>query len=70
MKKIILGLGLGILMLSGLSTASALTSTGVSENFESEACRHGQCGGTAKSTGNRCRNCVSNAGDFYCGWHN
>lgn len=32
-------------------------------------CRFGQCQATAKSTGNRCKHCVSNSGDLYCWQH-
>ena len=32
-------------------------------------CRYGQCHATAKSTGNRCKHCVSNQGDLYCSQH-
>jgi len=32
-------------------------------------CRYDQCHATAKSTGRRCRHCVSNSGDYYCWQH-
>ena len=32
-------------------------------------CQHGQCQATAKSTGKRCKHCVSNSGDRYCFQH-
>lgn len=32
-------------------------------------CKYGQCQGIAKSTGNRCKHCVSNSGDKYCYQH-
>ena len=32
-------------------------------------CNYGQCNATAKSTGNRCKHCVSNSGDLYCWQH-
>lgn len=32
-------------------------------------CQHGQCQGTAKSTGKRCKHCVSNSGDRFCYQH-
>ena len=32
-------------------------------------CRYGQCHATAKSTGRRCKHCVSNRGDYYCWQH-
>jgi len=33
-------------------------------------CKYNQCQGIAKSTGNQCKHCVSNAGDSYCYQHN
>lgn len=33
------------------------------------ACNHGQCYATAKSTGKRCKHCVSNSRDLYCWQH-
>jgi len=32
-------------------------------------CRYGQCSATAKSTGLRCKHCVSKSGDLYCWQH-
>ncbi len=32
-------------------------------------CRYGQCQAIAASTGNQCRHCVSNNGDWYCWQH-
>jgi hypothetical protein len=32
-------------------------------------CQHGQCQVTAKSTGKRCKHCVSNSGDRFCYQH-
>ena len=32
-------------------------------------CRYDQCHAIAKSTGKRCRHCVSNYGDLYCYQH-
>jgi hypothetical protein len=32
-------------------------------------CKYGQCYATAKSTGQRCKHCVSNKGDKYCYQH-
>ena len=40
-----------------------------SANTEISTCNYGQCRATAKSTGNRCRHCVSNSGDWYCFQH-
>ena len=32
-------------------------------------CKYGQCHGIAKSTGKRCKHCVSKRGDKYCYQH-
>lgn len=32
-------------------------------------CKYDQCHATAKSTGKRCKHCVSNKGDLYCWQH-
>lgn len=34
-----------------------------------EDCKYDQCHATAKSTGNRCKHCVSERGDLYCWQH-
>ena len=39
------------------------------QQVETVTCKHGQCHATAKSTGKRCKHCVSNAGDRYCWQH-
>lgn len=36
---------------------------------ECATCRYDQCHATAKSTGERCKHCVSNYGDLYCYQH-
>lgn len=33
------------------------------------ACQYGQCHAIAKSTGERCKHCVSKKGDAYCYQH-
>ena len=38
-------------------------------NIENYGCHYGQCHATAKSTGERCKHCVSNEGDSYCWQH-
>lgn len=38
-------------------------------NLQLTACEHGQCHATATSTGERCRHCVSEAGDRFCWQH-
>lgn len=67
MKKLLLGLGLGIVLLGGVS-ATTYNNTD-KETYDSNACRYGQCYATAKSTGNRCKHCVSEKGDYYCWQH-
>ncbi len=39
------------------------------EETVSMTCKYDQCRATAKSTGQRCRHCVSNYGDSYCWQH-
>lgn len=41
----------------------------ISETNAKNDCTYGQCSATAKSTGERCRHCVSNSGDIYCWEH-
>jgi hypothetical protein len=36
---------------------------------ESYNCQYGQCQAIAKSTGQRCKHCVSNPGDAFCWQH-
>lgn len=65
------------LALSGLVYSNSLTNT---EDFSQLAdtsihktatleCKYAQCKATAKSTGKRCKHCVSNEGDEYCWQH-
>jgi hypothetical protein len=41
----------------------------ISETNAKNDCTYGQCSATAKSTGERCRHCVSNSTDIYCWQH-
>jgi hypothetical protein len=41
----------------------------VENKIENADCNYGQCYATAKSTGKRCKHCVSNSGDTYCWQH-
>lgn len=50
---------------SNISSIAQLTS----QNVENIECKYSQCQGIAKSTGNRCKHCVSNSGDKYCYQH-
>lgn len=50
------------------ASSKVITASQVSINQKVE-CKYGQCQATAKSTGKRCRHCVSNAGDVNCWQH-
>ena len=75
MKKLIFStVAIGVLaitsnVLSSDVDARAQDASFSNQSEESSACKHGQCYATAKSTGYRCRHCVSNAGDSYCWQH-
>lgn len=60
-----------LLLFSAMSvtTTSASDKHLVKTKSEVSACRFGQCKATAKSTGNRCKHCVSSSGDSYCYQH-
>lgn len=76
MKGTVVALLTSLLLFAGASKTSADTtkanpkspSATVSTNEEVN-CRHGQCLAIAKSTGERCKHCVSNPGDLYCYQH-
>lgn len=38
-------------------------------NIENIECKYRQCNATAKSTGNRCKHCVSSNDDYQCWQH-
>ena len=65
MKKFLLAAVLGLSMLS-FSGATIPTDKFVLEKVE---CKYAQCKATAKSTGNRCKHCVSESVDKYCWQH-
>ncbi len=70
MKKFLYALILFSVFL-GLSAFSS-GAENFNSKFDTEAfatCNYGQCRATAKSTGQRCRHCVSNSGDLYCYQH-
>jgi hypothetical protein len=70
LRKISLIILLGIGALGALSFSSDLRTIPTNvEVSESVACRFSQCTATAKSTGQRCKHCVSNAGDSKCWQH-
>ena len=70
MKKVILVISLFVALgmsYSFVNYEACEVSNQISiENLE---CKYGQCTATAKSTGNRCLHCVSNAGDATCWQH-
>jgi hypothetical protein len=71
MKKIILSfllfLALGISYSFSSIESNKLVRNEIS--IENYGCKYGQCTATAKSTGNRCKHCVSNKGDSTCWQH-
>lgn len=67
MKKFLIGSGLALGLL--LTSFTVSTSTPAPTGKDSVGCYYGQCYATAKSTGNRCKHCVSNEGDSYCWQH-
>ena len=70
LKVISLVLLLGIGALGSLSFSSGIkTNLNNIEVSESAGCKFSQCTATAKSTGQRCKHCVSNAGDSKCWQH-
>ena len=68
MKKVFLLL-VALSLLSFTSNFRNNPSEKLSTINESVECKFGQCYATAKSTGNRCKHCVSNSGDQYCWQH-
>tara|TARA_B110000879_G_C10734344_1_gene341617 strand:- start:149 stop:379 length:231 start_codon:yes stop_codon:yes gene_type:complete len=45
------------------------TLVGTTPEVETVACKIRQCNATAKSTGNRCKHCVSDQADYKCWQH-
>lgn len=70
MKSVLVVLGLGI---SFLFTQPHFSNGNVQDFTETTVtncnCRIEQCHATAKSTGKRCKHCVSNSGDKFCWQH-
>lgn len=60
-------LSLSIFAYSNVNSQASITV--VEAQMDASVCHHGQCHATAKSTGNRCKHCVSNSGDYYCWQH-
>ena len=51
------------------NSSNSLTLIQENQTEEISTCKYGHCQATAKSTGNRCKHCVSNKGDKYCWQH-
>ena len=69
MKKfLILFLALAIIGLSSY-TVNSETEIYSQNTIENVECKYDQCHATAKSTGKRCKHCVSKKGDLYCWQH-
>ena len=73
MKKLILKISVvTVLVISSftyLNASSQLNTLSQVSKDENIECKYGQCQATAKSTGKRCRHCVSNTGDITCWQH-
>jgi hypothetical protein len=67
MKKFIIGTGLALGLILTSFTVSNVSP--IESEKASIGCHYGQCQATAKSTGNQCKHCVSNEGDYYCWQH-
>jgi hypothetical protein len=73
LKKIIF-ISVGAMLLTTYSFTTSKLPNGVEEVAETSAeicysCQYDQCHAIAKSTGQRCKHCVSNYGDLYCYQH-
>jgi hypothetical protein len=69
MKKLLIAFAL-VLSLASLQAGSfSVSSVQTTQSIESLDCKYGQCYATAKSTGQRCKHCVSKSGDSYCWQH-
>ena len=62
-------IGIALSLVFVLGSFVTYTSTSIPNKVETYDCKYGQCMATAKSTGERCKHCVSNRGDKYCWQH-
>ena len=75
MKNLIKSIiGTALLLALSFSILSAESNKSSVNNSESNdlyciTCKYDQCHATAKSTGNRCKHCVSKQGDTFCWQH-
>jgi len=65
MKKILLIFGASFFLLS----VNSLEEINQVQTDYSLECKYRQCNATAKSTGKRCKHCVSSASDYQCYQH-
>jgi hypothetical protein len=69
LRKIII-ISVGAMLLTTYSFTNTVQSSGVETvNETCYSCQFDQCHAIAKSTGQRCKHCVSNNGDLYCYQH-
>ena len=66
MKKLLLIIALPLLMSLGINENSSSQSL---KDIEFVDCKYRQCNATAKSTGKRCKRCVSKSSDYQCWQH-
>lgn len=67
MKKLFFILLLSLLTMSFLPVLESQDTLEI--NIENIECKYRQCNATAKSTGNRCKHCVSSNDDYQCWQH-
>jgi hypothetical protein len=68
MKKLLIAFAL-LLSLASLQASNYSIQPTMENLTKASDCRYGQCSATAKSTGQRCKHCVSKSGDLYCWQH-
>lgn len=67
MKKLLFILSVSFLTMSFLPTLENIDT--LENKIEKIECKYRQCNATAKSTGNRCKHCVSSNDDYQCWQH-
>lgn len=66
MKKLLLIVALPLLLSAGVNQIKQVDFELSKETVE---CKYRQCNATAKSTGKRCKHCVSKSSDYQCWQH-
>ena len=66
MKKLLLLIALPLLLSAGVNQIKQIDFELTKEVVE---CKYRQCNATAKSTGKRCKHCVSKSSDYQCWQH-